>query len=1376
MGYFCPANSTNTLQHPCAGGKFSKTTGLVDELECECDRFSDPTCEFNNGCPAGYYCPPGSTDPRANPCPENYYCFENSTYPSLCRETGFYCSKRETSPFALVNYARVILLNNLPQKSAQWAQDNPKSWERLKFKGKSLEDAFVEDSESSYYTGSMYENDFFSSLQRGLNTVSVNVTTRGFFNATISLCMNGAIQIEIGGFSKRIPNSDQDTPASTFTFTWDIPRDYIDHNFTVCTTFPHGGSSLTVFSDVFEITGPGQVEAMKRYAILSLAIPLLASIGVISPFFLLRAERSRLGEVQQVVSPPPHPIFTLGYFFNTLLEAPQLLTLTMYQPVIQNSSLAPFFRGIHIVSLNFTPLIGAEISIVIYLVVFLLGQILKKYLRYKRRQVSVGTLAVFWDVLYNTLYIPIQITLLSVLDCAYSNSEENFEFYDQVYIRNFMHVKVQCWRSMGHIVLAVIGFIISLIYQGKAMKYAFEESTHRSIRFISFFKLMLLTVKTLLCYGTVILTASSIPALYFVFTFTCTMFLMVTQFKFNPGLGRNWKINDRKFAIYVVSVLSCVVVFASTLIGDYNTTCTLFRVFLGSSCIIAYLATLISRQRSKNFVRLNSFKNLTDCQDTRIRDASLDSALDFMVNIHRVEKSSKKRMQVLVLEFLEHLGTLSQSENSKIKDPTVHAISNILKSNCNGEEIFSVRYQYLIHNNKTKRLTIRLQRRNTKLRLVGTTKTDLKSVAHESKSICGIPSSMMIHCLTPIMILNLSGQGLGANEILFLGSLLGDLPQLRLLDLSNNHKVHSAALLAFLTGMSDNQSIMHFKFIQGAFGIPHAELLSNSKALSKMMVKRAIQWKDDPSIMPLTRIDLGDMFRLYMTLKPTRGRGIGSSGDNVLHHELKLLSSDAVIQALDLKMHGSSTIDFTPGSVSSAISELSGMCSIAANGFVLNVDSNLCKMKNEVGTALLMIGKNVPMGSLILAPFAVEPSTTSMNLKGALTMAEDRVLLLGLLTTQPNLRVVDLRLNNIEVSDAMEIARIVQNNQILETITMNHVELPISKLRDSVALEFSGACALTDTDAVVAARLLRQNKSLKKLVLHGGSDCLSDIGAHAILDALQEGSIEKLSFGNWHDGNTLGAVSMMDLSLLIGSSCLVSLDLQNNCITSSGCRCIAKALHSNKTITSLKLSNNNVRDEGAASLGEMLVHNKSISKLFLGNNSIGDQGFQFFFQGLFFNSCLKSLVLDNNPISDLPALIRSSSNLESLSMVCCDLENIEPLNEFLKTGCNLTSLNLACNPRMIESCLLVNTSLLQLNLQGCNIEDSFVLGLVDAPFKIQVLDLSQNLITDGACDVLSMLLCTSSLKCISLKLNLGITADGKHQIQASQPSSIIVEL
>lgn len=68
-GYFCPPGSTSSKQVPCPKGYYRSTVGAGSLTDCSL-------------CPAGAYCPRGTSDALA--CPRGFYCIEGLSEPEPC--------------------------------------------------------------------------------------------------------------------------------------------------------------------------------------------------------------------------------------------------------------------------------------------------------------------------------------------------------------------------------------------------------------------------------------------------------------------------------------------------------------------------------------------------------------------------------------------------------------------------------------------------------------------------------------------------------------------------------------------------------------------------------------------------------------------------------------------------------------------------------------------------------------------------------------------------------------------------------------------------------------------------------------------------------------------------------------------------------------------------------------------------------------------------------------------------------------------------------------------------------------------------------------------------------------------------------------------
>ncbi|CAM4851587.1 unnamed protein product, partial [Rotaria magnacalcarata] len=92
--------------------------------------------------------------------------------------------------------------------------------------------------------------------------------------------------------------------------------------------------------------------------------------------------------------------------------------------------------------------------------------------------------------------------------------------------------------------------------------------------------------------------------------------------------------------------------------------------------------------------------------------------------------------------------------------------------------------------------------------------------------------------------------------------------------------------------------------------------------------------------------------------------------------------------------------------------------------------------------------------------------------------------------------------------------------------------------------------------------------------------------------------------------NKITAVGATHLSQILQSSCLTSLNLNNNSIGDEGVCQISCSLWFNTTLSQLWLNSNSIGNNGANSLAEMLCKNRALQFLKLDLNCIGDDGFK----------------------------------------------------------------------------------------------------------------------------------------------------------------------
>ncbi|KAK1381436.1 Chloroplast envelope protein 1 [Heracleum sosnowskyi] len=162
-----------------------------------------------------------------------------------------------------------------------------------------------------------------------------------------------------------------------------------------------------------------------------------------------------------------------------------------------------------------------------------------------------------------------------------------------------------------------------------------------------------------------------------------------------------------------------------------------------------------------------------------------------------------------------------------------------------------------------------------------------------------------------------------------------------------------------------------------------------------------------------------------------------------------------------------------------------------------------------------------------------------------------------MLIRNSRLQILELDNNSIDNHGFSELARSLVGNETLHTMYLNR--------------NYGGALG-----ASALAEGLERNRSLRELYLNGNS--IGDAGARALVSGLLS-----------HKGE------------------LVSLDLGNNGISSSGATYVAEYIRSSKTLLWMSLFMNDLRDEGMAKIAAALRH-CTIRSIDLGENDIGERG------------------------------------------------------------------------------------------------------------------------------------------------------------------------
>ncbi|GBG23860.1 NACHT, LRR and PYD domains-containing protein 12 [Hondaea fermentalgiana] len=486
-GSYCPEGTTSDREFLCPAGNFSAYTGLQRLEDCMCDISLDPECELRGVCAAGYYCPAGSGSAVQNKCPFNHYCPQGASEPLLCEAEGYYCLERAHSPFAYENGARMLILETLPEKARRWQEESPVAAQQYLYMGYTLEEAFMEETYKTTYNGPLYSEITYAPV-RGLEEINVNVTTYGFFSATVHICdVNNGTDApvtleEIGQISISPATSVNDSYVSSARFGWTIPRDALDGDMVICLRMPRGNlSEALVVSDIFQVTPPYLVPPLRGF--MTILLCSLCTLGMLltAPCFLLFAGRSREYEVRALIKRPAPQLIKLLSRLQRIIEPAQFLALLVWNPSIQRAGGAAediAFWWTHLIAVHVLPIMGfLTASIVAGSVLgcaLLTGAALRIF-RLEQRGAELSCAARF--VAFEILFVPIFMTLLAPLDCAYADDDgEYLEYEDQVVMRNFFAADLQCWYNPIHLLLSAGSVVIGGTYYYMSLEYAARDS------------------------------------------------------------------------------------------------------------------------------------------------------------------------------------------------------------------------------------------------------------------------------------------------------------------------------------------------------------------------------------------------------------------------------------------------------------------------------------------------------------------------------------------------------------------------------------------------------------------------------------------------------------------------------------------------------------------------------------------------------------------------------------------------------------------------------------------------------------------------------------------------------------------------------------
>ena len=393
-------------------------------------------------------------------------------------------------------------------------------------------------------------------------------------------------------------------------------------------------------------------------------------------------------------------------------------------------------------------------------------------------------------------------------------------------------------------------------------------------------------------------------------------------------------------------------------------------------------------------------------------------------------------------------------------------------------------------------------------------------------------------------------------------------------------------------------------------------------------------------------------------------------------------------------------------------------------------------------------------------------SNNNLNDDGVIKIAQS-------LCKHSNLKVFNLRNNNITEEAAEALLSVITSNNCLEELYLGNNQLHLGFLKIAIGLQKISSLKVLDLYdnrlpeqiADELALIIRNNTSLEKLWLgdnHLGSSTV------VVANALKDISTLKLINlnGNQNRSKELAAEIA---SIVTNNKALESLLLSNNNLNDDGVIKIAQSLCKHSKLKVFNLRNNNITEEAAEALLSVITSNNCLEELYLGNNQL-HLGFLKIAIGLQKISSLKVLDLYDNRLPDkiadeLALVIRNNTVLEKLWLgdnhlgsstvvVANALEDISTLKQINLNGNQNRSEELAAeiasivtNNKALESLLLSNNNL---NNDVTSAVSEELSCIIDHNASLTELCFNNNLLQNGLIQIAESCIKLNYLKCLEL--------------------------
>ena len=432
--------------------------------------------------------------------------------------------------------------------------------------------------------------------------------------------------------------------------------------------------------------------------------------------------------------------------------------------------------------------------------------------------------------------------------------------------------------------------------------------------------------------------------------------------------------------------------------------------------------------------------------------------------------------------------------------------------------------------------------------------------------------------------------------------------------------------------------------------------------------------------------------------------------------------------------------------LSSSISEVIGIKNIKATHSINSLEYlNLCSCEirtEDIVPLCDAIQSNTTLSSINLsnnylpnqAAFAIKEAfiknknLTHIKLGKCNLSSNGLQMILSGIQEHKELETIDFSFNHIADQEALIIANILSNNNLIESIQLQDCSLSynslyqimkaasISPLKRLKSLDLS-CNAISDQSAMAISTIIENNQQLVDLNL---SECeLSETGMHKISVALLDSqNLETVNLNSCKVSNLVAN----NLSLMIANNVkLEKLSMSNCNLQSSGFAQLCESLLSN-SIIHIDLSYNNLDYSMACSLAEMIIQNFKLSYIDLSCCDLKEMQFVVILEAMkntsnFLHVDLKFNELNSATSDILMKFIANNELLEYLCLQNCSLEDDKLLKVFKVVNHSLTHLDISSNKftSKIASKLInivsSNCSLKHVNFSNCGFDKNILKNL-----------------------------------------------------------------